>query len=239
MNDGFPNDTARDAAERLADDLVRVFGERVRVIAAYQSSSPAGPDQSVIHTIALVDRVRPDDLSALLTVVSAWHKARLATPLLLAQEEFERSLDVFPLEYQSILSRHHVLRGAWPPGVPAVNSADLRRACERQIKGHLIHLRGGFLETQGRPSAVADLIRASLPPFRAALQNIARLHQQECATDDELAAFAQKSLEADAATLREVLAFGRSGSTPDAATLLPRYVGVVEQLWRAVDRNVA
>lgn len=237
MGEGFLNDTGKAAAERLADDLVRVFGERIRVIAAYEPAGGPGSADAIVHTIALVDRVRPDDLTALLTVVPAWHKARLATPLLLAQEEFERTLDVFPLEYESILSRHTVIRGAWPPGALAVNAADLRRACERQIKGHLIHLRGGFLETHGRPSAVAELIRASIPPFRAALQNIARLHEKPFASEEELSTFVQQELQADAAALREILAFSRGGTTADAAPLLTRYIGLVEQLWRAVDRN--
>jgi hypothetical protein len=238
MND-FLNAAGRTAADRLADDLARVFGERLRVVAAYEPASSVGADGPIVHTIALVDRVGADDLSALVTVVPAWHKARLATPLVLAQDEFERTLDVFALEYQTILSRHVVIRGAWPSAVMAVNSADLRRACERQVKGHLIHLRGGFLETLGRPSAVAELIRASVPAFRAALQNIARLHESTAATDEELAAFAASALQADGAATRDVLAFGRGGQAADGPALFPRYTNLVQHLWRTVDRDAA
>jgi hypothetical protein len=237
MTDAFLDAAERTAAGRLADDLARVFGDRLRVVAAYEPSTGVGADGALVYTIALVDRVRNADLSALLTVVPAWHKARLATPLLLAQEEFERTLDVFPLEYQSILSRHVVIRGAWPSEAMTVGSADLRRGCERQIKGHLIHLREGFLETHGRPSAIADLIRASAPAFRAALQNVARLNGSPARTDDELASFSHEAFDADAATARDVLVFGRGGVATDAPALLPRYVDLVEQLWRAVDRN--
>jgi hypothetical protein len=237
MNDVFLDAAGRAAAGRLADDLARVFGDRLRVVAAYEPAMIAGPDSAAIHTLALVDAVRTDDLSALLTVVAAWHKARLATPLLLAQEEFERTLDVFPLEYQSILSRHVVIRGAWPSTKMSVGSADLRRACERQVKGHLIHLREGFLETHGRPSSVADLVRASVPAFRASLQNVARLHLSPAGSDEELAAFAQSGLKADGATVRDVLAFGRGGEAADAPPLLPRYIALVEQFWRAVDHD--
>jgi hypothetical protein len=239
MTDAFLDAAERTAAGRLADDLARVFGDRLRVVAAYEPSTGVGADGALVYTIALVDRVRNADLSALLTVVPAWHKARLATPLLLAQEEFERTLDVFPLEYQSILSRHVVIRGAWPSEAMTVGSADLRRGCERQIKGHLIHLRGGFLETLGRPSAVAELIRASVPAFRAALQNIARLHESTAATDEELAAFAASALQADGAATRDVLAFGRGGQAADGPALFPRYTNLVQHLWRTVDRDAA
>lgn len=237
MSDAFLDAAARTAADRLADDLVRVFGERLKVIAAYDPVTGT-QGAAAIHTIALVDRVRTDDLTALLTVIPAWHKARLATPLLLAEEEFDRTLDVFPLEYQSILSRHVIIRGAWPSAA-SVGSADLRRGCERQIKGHLIHLRGAYLETHGRPAAIAELIRASLPAFRAALQNIARLHASPAVTDDQLVTFSVSTLAVDGPTVRDVLAFSGGGTTTDAPVLFPRYVDLVERLWRTVDRNAA
>ncbi|HSL23428.1 MAG TPA: hypothetical protein VK886_18005 [Vicinamibacterales bacterium] len=227
----------RGAAERLAGDLVRVFGPRLRLVAAYESAHAPAAEAGVVHTLALVDAMALQDLSALLTVVAAWHKAKLATPLLLSREEFERSLDVFPIEYQSILASHEVLHGAWPEPSVSVGSADLRRGCERQVKGHLIHLRESYLETHGRPSAVADLIRASAPALRSSLQNVARLHGVAAAADDELAAFAGSALSVDAAAVVDVLRFAREGQAADATALLPRYLSCVEQLWRAVDRG--
>jgi hypothetical protein len=165
--------------------------------------------------------------------VPAWHKAKLATPLLLGGEEFARSLDVFPLEYRSILAEHVVIRGAWPTELE-VGSADLRRACERQIKGHLIHLREGFLETHGRPSAVAELLRASVAPFRAALRQIAHLEGAPGANDEGLVRFAE-TMGVDGTTVRQVLAGSERGA--DVTALLSRYIEATEQLWRVVDRR--
>lgn len=224
--------TERGTVERLADDLARVFGERLQVVVAYRpGSSPSG--DPAIHTLALADRVTMNDLSALLTLVPAWQKTKLATPLLLGTNEFERTLDVFPIEYQSILSEHIVIRGAWPTALQ-VGPADLRRACERQIKGHLIHLREAFLETHGRPSAVGKLLHASIAPFRSALRQIAHLEGAAATSDDDLVRFAE-TIAVDAATVREVLAGGERG--PDATALLSRYINATEQLWRAVDRR--
>jgi hypothetical protein len=226
------SDAQRGAAERLADDLARVFADRLLVVVAYKPGSSASGDQTV-HTLALADRITANDLSALLTIVPAWHKAKLATPLLLGRDEFERTLDVFPIEYQAILSDHVILRGNWPAALH-VRPDDLRRACERQIKGHLIHLREGFLETHGRPSAVAELLRASVAPFRSALRHIASLEGLPSASDADLATFAG-SIGADATAVREVLAGGAAGA--DASALLSRYIAATEQLWRAVDRR--
>ena len=57
-----------------------------------------------------------------------------------------------------------------------IERADLRRACETQIKSHLVHLREGFIEAGGTPRAIADLVTASAPAFVALLRNIARLN---------------------------------------------------------------
>ena len=37
----------------------------------------------------------------------------------------------------------------------AVQPADLRRACEVEARGFLLHLREGFIESEGEPSAVS------------------------------------------------------------------------------------
>jgi hypothetical protein len=236
MPDEFLSDKERLALHRLGDDLIRVFGPRLRTLVAYEPATSVTPRGRAVHTLALVDALSFDDLSNTLTVVPAWHKSGLATPLILSRDEFERTLDVFPIEHGAILARHVVIRGAWPQPTAAVAESDLRRACERQIKGHLIHLREGFLETHGRPSSVTQMLRASVPAFRSALRNIARLYGASSMADDAaLVTFATERLGVDGSTVRDVLAFDQSGQATDAPALLPRYIQMLERLWEHVD----
>src|SRR5947209_9568481 len=58
--------------------------------------------------------------------------------------------------------------------LPTRRSSDLR-ACEVQARGHLLHLREGYLETRGRNDALAVLIVRSAPAFAALVSNLARL----------------------------------------------------------------
>ena len=93
-----------------------------------------------------------------------WQQSRLAVPLILSRHEFERTLDVFPLEYGSIIANHLVIFGdaplcrrtsrTTPIGVAAASNR--RRATS-------IHLREGFLETGGEPRVVARLISVVSP----------------------------------------------------------------------------
>ena len=73
------------------------------------------------------------------------------------------------------MDEHVVIAGRNPFDGCAVCDADLRRAVELQAKSHLIHLREGYLEEDGRPDGVARLIASSIPAFRALVRNLSRL----------------------------------------------------------------
>ena len=163
-----------DAVQTLERELRDVFGSRLQSLVVYgQRAQPRHHDAShghetpPTHTLAIVDSMTPADLRACASRVDAWHGAGLATPLLIAGHEFEQSLDAFPLEFGAILADHTVVAGANPFASLAVDPADLRRACEVQARSHQLHLREGFLETRGRPDALAVLIVQSAAAFAA------------------------------------------------------------------------
>ncbi len=222
----------RAAAEALAADLRTVFGTRLDAVVAYGlHHRPAGADDLPLHTLALVDRLTFTDLAACAPLATAWRRRGLAVPLLLGRDEFQRSLDAFPLEYGDIIAHHVLIAGRGPFEACAVAEADVRRACEQQAKSHLIHLREGFLESGGSPDAVARLIAASAQPFRVLVGNVARLEGIHA----EDAAEAAQRMGITDSVVREVLASGGPGTIVDPAALLSRYIAVVERLWAAVD----
>jgi hypothetical protein len=221
------------ALDRLAADLGRVFGTRLRSVAAYGLRAP-GVEPRLIHTLALVDRLGFEDLAACVPRAAEWRRQSLAVPLILEHEEFLRTLDVFPLEYGDIIAHHVLVTGANPFASASVAAADLRRACEHSAKSHLIHLREGFLETGGDAKAVARLIAASAAAFRALLANIARLADDD---DEDVAATAERQIGVPAPVVREVLSAGAGTQTTitDPTALLSRYIAAVEQVWEYVD----
>ena len=56
-----------------------------------------------------------------------------------------------------------------------VPKPDLRRACEVQARGHVLHLREGYIEAIGDRKAVDRLVAAAIQPFRGLVTNAARL----------------------------------------------------------------
>jgi hypothetical protein len=205
----------------LAADLRRVFGSRLQSLVAY-GDIDGGAEGT--HTLALVDQLTFQDLTACAPLVPAWQRAGLDVPLMLGRDEFMRTLDVFPLEYGGIIARHAVIVGADPFAGARVEQADLRRACEQQVKSHLIHLREGYLEAGAQPATIARLIAASAPALRALVSNLADL---DPGIDDRAGL--------TPGLIREIETAGAS-TIADPSPLFARYVEAVERLWRETDR---
>ena len=223
----------RAALDGLAADLGRVFGGRLRSVAAYGLETPAAPPRP-LHTLALVDRLSFDDLAACVPLTSSWRRRSLAVPLILELEEFLRTLDVFPLEYGDIIAHHVIISGTDPFVDAHVAQSDVRRACELSAKSHLIHLREAFLETAGDADAVGRLIAASAPAFAVLLRNIAPL------TDDrqsDVATAAERQIGIPGDVVREVLKAGAGtrSSIAEPTALLSRYIAASERVWEYVD----
>jgi hypothetical protein len=206
------------AFETFTHDLRRIFDRRLTSLIAYGERDVDG-----VHTLALVDQLSFGDLAKCVPLTSRWHRLGLATPLVLTDHEFRRSLDVFPLEYGDIIAHHVVLSGADPFTPLAIAEADLRRGCERQVKSHLIHLREGFLETTGNPRDVAALIAASAAALRKLVAHLQSL---------EPGAAARVGISDD--LINEIASAGEA-TIADPSALLARYLTAVERLWEYID----
>jgi hypothetical protein len=160
--------------ETLAAQLAEIFGRRLKMVAAFGAGS---------HTCAVVETLTVDDLGRCAALSAAWKRAGLDVPLLIVHHELARALDAFPLEFSEIITTRRLIAGTDLFEPLAVAADDLRRACEVQARGHLVHLREGYIEASGDDGAVERLVSASAAPFRALLANVARL---DGSTVDEL-----------------------------------------------------
>jgi hypothetical protein len=229
----------RAALETLVGDLHGVFGARLRSVVAYGLTH--ADDDDGVHVLAFVEGLTFTDLTQMAPLARGWRKAGLAIPLVLTRHEFARTLDVFPIEYGNIIANHVLLEGPDPFEGIHVSDADLRRGCELDAKSHVIHLREGFIETQGDARAMATLIAASAPAFRAVLANIIRLEHgsdgdDHPPDDDSLARSAERTIGIPSSLVIDVLASSRTATAAlDPSALIARYLDASERVWRFVD----
>jgi hypothetical protein len=224
-----------DAVRALDRDLRELFGSRLQSFVVYRA---AAGDSAATATLAVVERLTVEDLQACAARAAGWHDSGLRTPLLLARQEFGRSLDAFPLEFGAILADHAVVSGASPFEGLRVEPGDLRRACEIHARSHLLHLREGYVETEGRGDAIADLIRRSAVPLAALLMSAARLQGAKFDDAESSAKHAETALAIPAGSLARVVKL--SAATPlssdDARRLFPLYIDAVERLTNFIDQ---
>jgi hypothetical protein len=234
---GDLTDRQREALQTLVTDLRSIFGAGLQSLVAYGLGALDGAE-SYVRTLGLVERVTFDHLARAAPLAAAWQRSGLAVPLLLSRHEFERTLDVFPLEYGNIIANHVVIVGDNPFAETRVADADRRRGCEQQAKSHLIHLREGFLEAQGDGRNVARLISSSAPAFRTLLANLARLETGHLVGIDAeaLAPTIERTIGVPATLIVEVLSASSGlGTVADPTALLSRYIEASECIWRFVD----
>jgi hypothetical protein len=225
------------AIDALARDLDETFGARLHSLVAYAGHQADGS----VHSCAIVDGLAFRDLVACLPMTESWHRRGAAVPLMLAAGEFERTVDIFPLEYSSILADYTVVRGKDPFQGISIPNEDIRRATEGQAKSHLIHLREAFLESHGETTRIGRLIAASAAPLRALLTNIARLADPALGanpTDEALAEMAKSRIGVPAPLIREVLGSSAGGHSTmaDPSALLAHYIDSSRKIWEYVDR---
>jgi hypothetical protein len=152
--------------DTLAADLKEIFGEGLRMVAAFGGDA---------NTCVVVGRLTHQDLDRCAALEPKWKKLGLDVPLFLVEPELARGLDAFPLEFSEILATRRVVLGPDLFEGISVSKTDLRRACEVQARGHVMHLREGFIEAGKDRKAVDRLVLAAVAPFRALVTNAARL----------------------------------------------------------------
>jgi len=200
----------------LERDLRAIFGTRLQSLATYGHGA---------HALVIVETLTAADLRACAARAGAWHDAHLATPLLLAADEFESALDAFPLEFGAILEHHTLVAGKPPFDGLRVDTADVRRAIEVQARSQLIHLREGYLETRGGANHLALLILDSAPAFKALVESVRRL---------------DRTFDAGPAGERvAALAGAHDLASAEAEQLFPGYVETLDRLVRHIDQWTA
>ena len=220
------NALSKRAFDRLATDLRKVFGARfVALVASGQTSS-----------VAFASSILPGDLDACGVLMDAWRRDTLAAPLILTPDEFRRSIDAFPVEYQGLIDEHIVIDGTPPFDNVPIDIDELRRACEIQAKSHLLHLRQGWIEAGGHEEDLADVLIRSAAPLRILLAHVARLTGTTVA--EEHAALAGARVAGlPVVLISSILALDEDPEQgPAAITHFPAYLDASERLWAFVDR---
>ena len=160
-------------------------------------------------------------------------------PLTLTSREWQRSADIFSIEYADILERHKVLYGQLNTDV-RVDPSHLRLQLEHEAMGTLLQLRRGALAAGTDHKAQLALLEESVSTvmviFRAAL----RLRAEVPPTDNvELIKAIVAAAGMDGASFTRVIRHKRGEATigsKEVAAVLEGYLAGMQQLVGYLDQ---
>ena len=236
-------------ATMTLDDLVTqlraAYGSHLSAVVLYGSAAAGEhiPKQSDYNVLVLLDRIEPGTLAAASAVARAWGDAGNPPPMTLTVGEWQRSSDVFPMEYADILDRHRVLAGAPPFEGISVSRENLRLQLEQQVLGKLLQLRQGALLAGTDGKRQLELITASLSTMMVLFRAVLRLHGEKPEGDNvalaqRVAALAEMDATPFVRAVRHVRGESKLSSS-DAGSVLAGYLLGIERLNAYLDRYAA
>ncbi|RLA98479.1 MAG: hypothetical protein DRG83_14445 [Deltaproteobacteria bacterium] len=158
-----PVDIAKEAAEILKS----IYGDELVSVILYGSA--AGKDyvsgKSSVDLLVVLTDQGINKLALLFPHLKLFRKKRITIPLLLTEQFIKTSLDTFPVEFLNMKLQYKLITGKDVLFDLAIDRSWLRTQCERELKGKLLYLRQGFVETEGKAKPLRLLIFHSLKTF--------------------------------------------------------------------------
>ena len=165
----------------LTSDYLKIFGSELVSLIVYGSAAAGSyvKGKSDINLLVVLTEAGKERLDAAFDKVKYWKKRRIATPLVMTREFINNSLDSYPIEFLNMKNSHILVYGENVLENLAFQPADLRLQIERELKGKIILLTQGYLETEGAAQALRLLIRNSFTAFISIFNALLFLKQRK------------------------------------------------------------
>jgi len=227
------------------DDLVQqlrlVHGDSLRAVVLYGSAASGEQvaGYSDFNVMVIVSSIALPQMRSLAQTMRAWQEAGNPPVLELTEAEWNRSADIFPMEYADILERHRLLHGSLAMTEIVVHADHLRLQTEQEAMGKLLRLRRGVMVAGSDVKRQTELLRSSHSALQVIFRAVLRLHGVRPERD------AAKVVEAtavrcgfDAAPFNRVVALVHGTPLPDGEVenVLAGYVNGLNTLVEYLDR---
>ncbi|MGH7458679.1 MAG: hypothetical protein ACREKN_06345 [Longimicrobiaceae bacterium] len=229
-------------ARGLARELATVYGDQLISVILYGSGAREEHRDrlSDLNVLVLLERADPAALRKASAVAGRWARRGNPPPLILAADDWDRSRDVFPIEFAEIADARRVLLGSDPFEGLSVPREQLRAQCEYELRSRFIQLREQYLLHARDPKRLAQTALRSVSTFLVLFRTVLRL--LGTAVPPDSAAVVERTAGVvgfDAGPILELLRLraeaGRPRLTADGP-LLEGYLSAVAETVHFVDR---
>ncbi|UCE05380.1 MAG: nucleotidyltransferase domain-containing protein [bacterium] len=167
--------------QEITDDFKKTFGDDLITIILYGSAARGEYiyKKSDINFLIVLSEQGIQQLRNALSLIPKWNKKKVSTPLVLTRKYIQSALDSFPIEFLTMKQHYQVVYGEDVLSEIEIKPEHLRLQCERELRGKLLHLREGYLNTNGKTDLIKRLIRFSLPAFASIFSALIHLKNVE------------------------------------------------------------
>ncbi len=174
-----------DVFAEITNDFRKVFGDDLVSIILYGSGAGDNylPGKSDLNFLIVLSEQGIDNLDQAIDMVSKWKKKYVAIPLFMTKSYIKSSLDSYPIEFLNMQKKYIKVFGEDVLKELPFDPRFLRLQCEKELKGKILHLREGFLETEGKEKRIRNLIKISLTAFISIFKALLYLVEAEIPGD--------------------------------------------------------
>jgi hypothetical protein len=151
----------------ISGDYRKIFGEELVSIILFGSGAGEDyiPGKSDLNFLITLTGSGVERLDMAMETVGRWRKRNVAIPLFMTREYLAGSQDSYPVEFLNMKRHYRVVSGEDVLAPLAFEPRNIRLQIERELRGKLLHLRSGYLATEGKANKIRDLIGVSLTAF--------------------------------------------------------------------------
>lgn len=231
-----------DIFQQVVDDFKKAYSDDLISIILYGSAARGEYvyKKSDINFLIILSESGIQRLRSALKLIPRWQKRRVATPLMLTESYIQSALDSFPIEFLTMKQHYRVVYGRDVLAGINIQTEHLRLQCERELRGKLLHLREGYLNTQGKAQKIKELIRSSLPAFASLFSALLHLKNIEApALKHQLFAKTAEVFGLDETLFKKILTFKVDNiklNTLQLNQLLEDFIEQIHRLIQLVDQ---
>ncbi len=235
--------------ERALEEKLAALVERVRpafggeLVAVILYGSAASGDwyeqTSDLNILCVLAQISPHELLQSEPVFRWWREQGNPPPLLLSEEEVQRSTDSFPMEFHDIREHRRVLYGRDVIEGLVIDQSFYRAQVEHELRAKQIRLRQKAAEVLSHPDRLLKLMMDSVSTFCVLGRHALILSGREPRWKKiEIVTALEDLIRQRFAATNEILAIRTSpkGKAPkDTASLFAGYLKEIDALVRFVD----
>ncbi len=149
-------------------------GDSLRSVVAYGSAlgPQFRPGVSDYNFLIVADPVDLALLERFAALAGKWRRRRISAPLVVRPVFIARALDSWPLEFLSMTARYRVLHGDDPLAGLSFQTEHVRLQCEREIRSKLLLVRRAYIESEGAPKRLKQILDRGWPSLLAIFRGL-------------------------------------------------------------------